>query len=371
MIESSRESGRKLLSGIADYARHFGPWRIHWEPQGLRSIGQVVKEQDFDGILVRDIADLDGVVAGATPTVVFTYGKTLPSGVINVDTDDRRISASIAQSLVDRGFEHFAFFGPIGLNWSERRAACFREALDAAGFSGSEFLVDRCGSSSASQAKSICEWLEALPKPVGIMVANDEEGHFLLQLCHEAGVRVPEECAIIGVDNDPVVCGVCDPPLSSISLQQHQAGYRAATALDQMMRGEAPSERLITSEVGELVIRASSDVFAIHDVAVSKALRFIQANVQRQLSVDEIVAASGVFRRGLERRFRHSLGQTIQQRYREVRGQYLARLLVESHLSIEMIAEQCGFAEPSHLSRFFMSVRGESPSAFRKRSLAS
>ncbi|MFG0255434.1 MAG: helix-turn-helix domain-containing protein, partial [Rhodopirellula sp. JB053] len=165
----------------------------------------------------------------------------------------------------------------------------------------------------------------------------------------------------------PVVCGICNPPLSSIEVDQHGAGYRAASQLDRLMRGETPECTLIAAEAGDVVVRESSDIIAIDDEAVSRAMRFIQRNAHRPITVDEIAKASGIHRRGLQRRFQHNLSQTIQQRCRAVRAGHLATLIRESRLSLEQIAMQCGFAEPSHLTRFFASVRGETPSAYRQR----
>lgn len=369
MIESSRESGRKLIAGITDYARHFGPWHFHWQPQGVAALSTPIGENPFDGILVRDMADVQSFVDQGVPTVAFKYGKERLPGTIVVNADDRGIGEAVARHFLQRGFQHFAFYGQ-NTAWAAMRGNCFAETLKAAGFEVQMHWTNVSGIESRNdeaEVKRVCKWLCCLPKPVALMAANDDIGHTLVQLCQLAGVRVPDDCAVVGVDNDLVVCGVCNPPLSSIPLDQQQTGYRAAAALDRMMRGESPESWELTAGVGSVVVRESSDIFAVKDVAVSKALRFIQENAHRQVSVDEIAKASGLFRRGLERRFREHLSQSIQKRYRAVRATHLAKLIAESSLSLEAISEQCGFAEPSHLSRFFSKERGESPSAYRKR----
>ncbi|MEN8724012.1 MAG: DNA-binding transcriptional regulator [Lentimonas sp.] len=370
MIESSRESGRKLILGIADYARHFGPWHFDWQPQGVRGLTVPMDGQPYDGILVRDLADVRQFVDAGIPTVAFTYGKQRIADTVMVNADDRGIGEAVALHFLQRGFRNFAFCGQANMAASAKRAECYVSTLKASGFDVNQFWTNYRSTGTKKdqrEAEAAIEWLRSLPKPVALMTANDDLGQRIVQLCQSGGLRVPDDCAVVGVDNDPVVCGVCDPPLSSIALDQYQAGYRAAAALDRMLRGEAPEAWEITAEVGEVVVRESSDIFAIDDPAVSKALRFIQANAHLPISVDDIAQASGLFRRGLERRFKEHLSQSIQQRCREVQASHLAKLIGESNLSLEAIAEQCGFSEASHLTCFFASVRGETPSAYRKR----
>ncbi|ADE53919.1 xylose operon transcription regulator XylR [Coraliomargarita akajimensis] len=371
MIESSRESGRKLIDGITQYARHFGPWTINWKPTGVRGLAALNRQSNFDGILARDVAEVRDLVKAGIPAVIFTYTKQSMPGTVFVSADDEQIGRQVAREYLDRGFKHFAFCGQTNAPWAEKRGHCFESALEEAGFEVAHCWMEPAmldDDAIPEDTNRVRDWLSALPKPVGIMAGNDDIGQWVVQLCQSIGLRVPDDCAVIGVDNDPVVCGVCDPPLSSVNLDQMQAGYRAAAALHKLMNGEQPESNRITASVGELVIRQSSDIMAIEDVAIAKAVRFMQRNAARPVTVDQIAEASGLFRRGLERRFRKGLGQSVQQRFHEVRAAHLAKLLSETQLTIEEIAEQCGFNQASHLSRFFSSVRGETPSAYRRRS---
>ncbi|MDF7825931.1 DNA-binding transcriptional regulator [Pontiellaceae bacterium B12227] len=368
MIEASRESGRRLIAGVADYARHFGPWHFHWQPLGLSRIAESREEMTFDGILVRDTAEVQSFMEAGVPTVAFTYGKQLMTGVGWVNTDDRGISQVVANHFVQRGFRHFAFCGFGGLPWSMGRGKGFSEALNTVGFSVNEYWIP---SSQVGEMDDtdIIRWLSSLPRPVALMATNDELGWKLVHLCQEAGLKVPDDCAVVGVDNDPVVCGMSDPPLSSVGLDQYQSGYQAAALLDKMMKGKTPESLIITAGTGDVVVRQSSDIFAIEDAAVAKALRFIQENAHRPVKVDEVASASGMYRRGLERRFKEHSSRTILQACREARVEYLEKILKESKLSLEEIADQCGFTQTSHLTRFYISIRGESPSSYRKRVL--
>lgn len=366
MIESSRESGRRLIAGIADYARHFGPWRFHWQPVGLSRLPAPLEEMKFDGMLVRDVAEVQSFVDAGVPTVAFTYAKERMAGSGWVNTDDRGASKVVVNHFLQRGFQNFAFFGLEGMLWSVRRGEGFRESLATEGFKVDELWVSPSDDGKIDEV-SISAWLSSLPRPVGLMAANDELGQKLVHLCREAGLRVPDDCAVVGIDNDPVVCGLSDPPLSSVELDQYNSGYRAAALLNEMMQGKTPEKTVITAQAGELVVRQSSDIFAVEDATVSKALRFIQENAHRPLKVEDVARAGGMHRRGLERRFKTHLSRTISQYCREARATHLEKILKESRLSLEEVAGQCGFPEASHLTRFFISMRGETPSTYRKR----
>ncbi len=373
MIESSRESGRKLIAGIADYAHHFGPWQFHWEPLGVKGLSRRIKAGAFDGMLVRDVADLAGLQQTDVPRVVFSYGREAEPGQVFVTSDDAAIASKIATDFVRRGFWHFAFCGLRDAPWAQSRGRHFRAALEAGGMKGELFWTDAPGTPGRRGEAAVAalkRWLCGLPKPVALMAGNDDMARWVVQICREAGVRVPDDCAVVGVDNDPVVCGLSDPQLSSVSMDQHQAGYLAAAALDRMMRGEPPEVAIITAPVGDLVVRQSSDLIAVDDPAVSKAIHFIQQQAGRKIFVDEVARAAGLNRRTLERRFKEHFDQGLGTRCREMRADYLEKLFRDTHLSLEQIAGQCGFSEAGHLTRFYSSIRRETPSSYRKRMAA-
>jgi LacI family transcriptional regulator len=274
------------------------------------------------------------------------------------------VSHVAADHFIARGFRHFAFCGLEGAAWSQCREMGFLQAIKNAGCAS----VDTFNLRDTDEGiERLGQWLQGLPWPVAIMAANDEIALKVTRACRVAKLRIPDECAVVGVDNDPVVCGMSFPPLSSVSVQQHQSGYEAAALLDKMMRGVEPENMQIMAHAGGLVLRQSSDVFSVEDPAVSKALRFIHQHVDRPIQVDEVAQAAGLYRRGLERRFHKYLSRTILEVCRESRASHIAEVLRESALPLEEIAYQCGFSQTSHLTRFFSSVRGETPSAYRKR----
>lgn len=368
MIESSRESGREFIAGVADYAQHFGPWRFLWQPDGLKGLARPSGRFRCDGVIMRDVARLRSVTAARIPVIVLGHAKKRVPGAVFVGVDDEAVGRVVTAHLRQRGFRHFAFCGYAAAPWSEGREASYCRLLRQEGFRAACHRVPLPAGTSlldGGKRARLKRWLQALPRPVALMTANDDLGEQVIELCAEAGLRVPDDCAVVGVDNDPVVCGLSDPPLSSVKIQFRQAGYRAAAALDRMMSGRSPGSWSLCAAPAELVERQSTNLIAAQDPAVGKALRFIHEQARGPVPVAEIARVSGVSRRVLEQRFRQILDRSILQQHREARAVHIARLLADTSLSIAQIADECAFAELSHLTRFFRAVRGLTPSAYR------
>jgi LacI family transcriptional regulator len=202
---------------------------------------------------------------------------------------------------------------------------------------------------------------------VAVFAANDHFARHLVEQCGIAGIRVPQECAVLGVGADSYICELVDPPISSVSLGFRQAGYQAAQALDQQMRDGQVVGQLITATAGQVVLRRSTDAIAVTDPVLAHALQYLLEHSYRAVEVDDVAAHVGVSRRNLENRFRKGMDTSVLKYHRSLRAEHIAQVLLESKLSLEAISEQCGFSEPGNLTRFFKSVKGESPSAFCKR----
>ena len=242
LIESSRGSGRALLNGIANYAHHYGPWSFYWEPADLEKVWPKLKSLDLDGIILRDVDKVDEVLAFGIPAVVVGHGRTEVSGLVNVVTDSEAIGRLAAEHLLSCGFKHFAYCGSSlnsgeDVSWSQLRRRSFFNCIQEAGFSCFDFSLVKPseGSSWPRERKVMSRWLESLPKPLGLMACNDDRARQVAEACKLAGVLVPSELGIVGADNDEVVCGLSDPPLSSVAVNFERAGYEAARTLDCLM----------------------------------------------------------------------------------------------------------------------------------------
>ena len=218
----------------------------------------------------------------------------------------------------------------------------------------------------AIEITGISKWLKNLPKPVGVMACNDDKGQQVLEACKLEGYKVPEEVAVIGVDNDTLICELADPPLSSVALGVESAGYRAAELLAKLMKGQTDNIQDIVVRPSHVVKRQSTDIMAINDTHLVKALAYIRTNSSRKINVEDVVDQTAISRRSLENRFQKYLGRSIQQEIRRIRIDLITKLLVETDMSISEITSTLDFADIDHISRYFRKGKGMGLREFRK-----
>ena len=293
-----------------------------------------------------------------------------------VNTDDAMTVALALDHLRERGLQQFAFCGFAGANYSRDRSAHFRARLAADG--RESFVYEGRPTSGTLDTTSVEEseidaeaalgdWLESLPRPIGIVAANDIRAQQVLSVCRQRRLLVPEEAAVIGVDNDEVLCELCDPPLSSVQPDVRGIGYQAAAILDAMMRGEdAPPETVCLPPLG-VVVRRSTDVLAIADRQTATALRLIHEQACRGISVQDVVRQLALSRSTLERKFAASVGRSPKDEIERVRLERIKQMLTETRHPLRVIADRTGFPFPEYLNTFFKHHTGETPAAFRRR----
>lgn len=371
LIESSRASGRELLCGIANYAHHNGPWSFYWEPGGLEKVWPVLGTIGADGIILRDGEKVDEALACGLPAVVVGHHHSEIAGLLNVVTDSESVGLMGAEHLLGCGFKHFAFCGYAKASfektaWSEVRMEAFGRRIRKAGFDDpARYVLSMSGLDWSKELGSMAQWLLALPKPIGLMACNDDCSQRIMEACRMAGLIVPDMVGVIGVDNDEVICGLTDPPLSSIVVNFERAGYEAARALDSLMRGAHHVPRRITALASHVVARRSTDFVAADEPHLKKALQFIRDHARNGVTVDAVAASAGLSRRALEKRFRNLLGRSILQEVRRVRTDQIARLLVETNMTVGEIADLLGFADAQHIARYFRAGKHTSPVTYR------
>ena len=369
LIESSRAAGRALLRGIANYSHLHGPWSFYWEPRGLERVEPVLRNLNADGVILRDLVPIKPVLASGVPAVVVGHRHRETPGAANVTTDSENVGLLAAEHLLSCGFSHFAYCGYHQTSWSERRNKAFTRRIAEAGFQVDSHFVPTMERRSDWRRirNALILWLRPLPKPIGLMACNDDLGRELLEACKLAGLRVPDDVAVIGADNDEVVCGLSDPPMSSVAINFERAGYDAAQALAAMMRGELKASTRILALATHVVPRRSTDILAVEDPTLAKALQFIRDCARVGASVEAAARAAGISRRALEKRFRKFLNRSALQEIRRVRTDQIARMLLETDLSVGDIAQDLGFEDMQHVARYFRAGKGITPLAYRKR----
>lgn len=360
MVEASRAYGRGCLQGIAAYARSHGPWSFVHVERGLNEgLPRELKRWRGDGIIARieNSAMADALRRFKVP-IVDLRGRGLLKGIASFNTDSRATARIAVEHFVDRGFRHLAFCGLPGIDFSDRRSAEFERLVEGRGASLSIFKPARRRSANTIEQElhgsldhaDLATWLAKLPRPVGVMACNDARGRQVLDACADAGLRVPEEIAVIGVDNDEVLCELADPPLSSIEPDVYTIGYRAAAMLASMIesgRRTGPSVEIAPRGV---VTRRSSDILAIPDPVVAEAIHLIRENAHTRFNVEDLLDRLTISRATLERRFMATLGRSPKQEILQTRLARVRQLLIDTDYSLSRIAELTGFKTASHLS---------------------
>jgi LacI family transcriptional regulator len=315
------------------------------------------------------------ILAAGVPTVIVDADPRIGelatelANFSNVSSDSEGAARLAAEHLKERGFEHYAFVGLPGRVWSDRRWDAFDNAVRQAGFEPYVFKAphSKTDGSWESEQSSLARWIEDLPKPVGLMACNDDRGRGVLEACRLAGVRVPEEVAVIGVDNDELFCELSDPPLSSVALNTEHGGYRTAHLLDQLMQHKITTPQQLIVEPTHVVTRRSTDVKAYDGREVGAALSYIHRNRSRAFNVNDVAQAVGTSRRNLEKKFRKSVGRTILAEIQRIRLDHAKRMLRETDLPISQVAESSGYNSTSYLTQVFRKEVGVSPAKYRTR----
>ena len=372
MVESSRASGRALLRGIAGYSNHHGPWSFSWEPAGLEKVQPILETGEADGIILRDVEGAEEILAYGLPAVVVGHRKTEIPGRVNVVTDSEAIGRTGAEHLIECGFKHFAFCGYLrtdreNTTWSELRQEAFCKRIRRAGFADpAVYTMSAAIRDWSKDWRLLARWLDSLPRPAGVMACNDDCAQRVMEVCKLSGLTVPDTIGIIGADNDEVVCGLTNPPMSSVAINFERAGYEAASALDGLMRGRRNAPGRIIAAVSDVAARRSTDFVAADNLHLAKALRFIRDQARRSIPVSEVAVSAGLSRRALEKRFRKALGRSVLEEIRRVRTDQIARLLIETDLPVGKIADLLGFPDTQHIARYFQAGKHLSPIAYRK-----
>ncbi len=369
LIETSNEYARGLLRGILRYQQEHQNWRIDLpEQQRGADPPSWLRRYPGDGILARIETDKIAAAVQATklPTVDLSAARRMPE-IPWVETDDSQIAELAVEHFAERGLTSLAFCGEIDFNWACWRRDSFVAAAQKRGFDVSTFdlVYDSDGAAQSRQREKLLRWLRKLPEPCGLMASYDSLARRILDYCHEVSRTVPDSIAVLGVDDDPLLCGLSSPPLTSIIPDSERAGYVAAELLQKMMTGESVAETPILLPPIGISTRLSTDTVAVDDPDIEAAARFIIANACDGIRVSDVVASTNMTRRALEQRFKTMLGKTPHQMIVATRIERAERLLRETSLPQEIIARRCGIQNAEYLSVLFRNQKGMTPGKYR------
>jgi LacI family transcriptional regulator len=370
VIESSREYGRGLLRGIARYSNMKGPWTFYNEPGDQYRAIPNLKNFKADGIITRlsQKTSLKKLESTGLSAIAIGLRKPIP-GLANIEPDSEKIGKMAAEYFLRKNFTNFAYCGIEDMKGSQDRKIAFKKTIEASGYKTNiyEIPLAKLSNSWDQQQHKMADWLKSLPKPAAIMAYNDDQGRRIITACSTVDIKIPYEVAILGVDNDSLVCDLTTPPLSSINLNIEKAGFEAAKLLDDMISKKTIKNNKIIVNPTHIVTRQSTDILAVSHKQVANAIKFVRENSKKDLQVDDVVDATVLSKRGLQRAFKVCMGHSIHNEITQARLEQLTALITETDLPLSEIAKLLDFRSINRISRFFKNNKGINIRDFRKK----
>ena len=368
----------RFLRGVLNYSQRTEPWVVCKMPPsfkrqlGIEGVVSWAKTWEADVVIAQfdpeddvTIFRKNGIIAIAQDYV--SKFKQIP----NITGEYDKTGRMAAEHFLSKRFENFGYFGYNGVCWSDERYEGFRKALEEAGYGENVYLYDRQNIDNMWYYDQSClrEWLISLPKPIAIMACDDNQGNLLIQACHVCGLKIPFDVAIIGVDNDEILCNMSEPAMSTINVDIERGGYDTAEMVDRMVADPSYKGEDITLKLLKIIPRVSSSLYATNDPEVLKALRYILANIDKRISVSDVLNQVPMSRRLLEQRFKQMTGMTIYNYISRHRIDRFAQLLLSNNDSVSDIAARLDEFDTKSISRRFKAIKGCTPSEYRRKKL--
>ena len=328
----------------------------------------MVKESSHECTTIADHAMARHVAATGLPVVNISSVPLSGVDLPRVMPDLRASARLAAEHLLDRGFRHFAYCGPQCRSYLAYHRECFADTLATEGYQCLVYQPSRGAGATAPwhvQQQDMIDWLRQLPKPVAVVTWATQRGHEVIHACRQANLLVPEQVAVLGADEDELICEMCSPPLSGIALTSERLGYEAAALLGRLMQGKRPPKRPILIQPTGVVARQSTDTLAIDDHDLARAVAFIRSHATDPIGVDDVLREVPVSRSWLERRFREVFGRTPGAEICRLRLERAKTLLAETDMSIPEVADAAGYSSREYLAYAFKLVTGSSPAQYR------
>ena len=371
LVETTRTYTREVLGGVKRFIAAHGPWSTFLELRALDSAPPAwLRDWDGDGILTRTFTqEMADLISRTGLPAVELRATNLKGDRPFVGMDNASIGRSVAEHFFERGYRQFAAYSLRTERFFIERVQNFVRSVESYGcrcFELPETLSDSAADWEKSQ-DTLINWLSLLPKPVGIFAANDQLGVRLLDACQRAGVAVPEEVAVVGAENEETLCSFATPALTSVRFDGQTVGYKAAELLERLMSGKSVKLRETLIPPKGIIVRASSDELVINDRLVANAVRLIREDANKGLNVDNLCQRLNVSRSTLDRRMKSALNRSPKEEISRIRFREVERLLIETDLTMETIAELTGFTHSHYLQAAFKQIYGETPGRFRSR----
>jgi len=360
-----------IFAGTQEYALEHGWHSIIDEYADDTLPARPGEPVPYDGVIARATRKLARRAARLNVAVVNVWfsspvWKSLPGAF----ADFAAIGRLRAEHLLARGFRRFAALTSDNERGQQLELEAFAAALDEAGYPCVAAKVPLEAASSLKAwrktERAIAGWMEDWRPPIGAYVGSESHGRMVAQMCHNRGLRVPEDVAIVAGRNEEAFCEHPRPTLTSVEVGYQRIGYEAARLLDRLMDGEPPPAEPIFLPPQSLIVRESTDFFAVDDELMASALEFIAANSHRPIGPDDVARAAATETRTLQRRFRKYLNRPIATEIRRVRIERAKRELAQSGRPLAAIARDVGFGDPMRMYEVFRRELGIAPSRYRR-----
>ena len=366
----------KLLKGIVSYSRKKEQWGICRMPPaykkliGIPGVVQWAKSWGADAVIgqFEETDDVDLFAKNGIVAVAQDYKQRFAT-IPNITADYIGTGRMAARYYIERGFRHFGFFGFSHVCWSDERLEGFRQEIEAAGYGDSLYTYNMQDIDNLwyYERDQLSRWLRSIPKPIGVMACDDNQGNNLVEACHAAGIKIPYELSVMGVDNDELLCSLGSTPLSSIQVNIEEGGYKTAELIERrVLDPDTPLENIVMRPV-KIVGRISTASFATNDVQIQKAVKFIHQNDMRKISVEDVMEKVALSRRLLERRFKSVTGQTLYQYITDLKMKRFAQMMLDSDEPLISIAIALGETDTKSISRRFKQIYGCNPAQWREK----
>lgn len=375
LTDFSSGYGRSLLEGVVRYAREAGPWIFYRMPlyyrelHGDEGVVRWAKEWGADAIIAQ-LTDIDLEVLNRLdiPIIVQNY-KERYHGLSNLTGDYYGTGIMAAKFFIQKGYKTFAYYGFKDTVWMRERGEGFHDTITNQGYP--VYVLDEGKQISGRQwnfnATLVSQWLLDLPKPIALFACDDYYALQITEVCKMYNIDVPKEIAVLGVDNDNLLCNISDPSLSSIELDIENGGYEVGKLLHQFIEKKITSPIDVIIKPVRIVPRGSTERFAVSDKYIEQILTYINENYYNPLSVDELARIIPYSRRVLEKKFKSETGISVYQYIQQQRIDQFASLLITTHLPLVEAAANSGFSDYKNISRTFAKIKGMTPLQYRKR----
>ena len=366
-----------FVRGVSQYAQQHGGWVITTNLTPLTGSNFAdlnaftLKGWPSDGAILAIGSQAEARAARRLGIPVVNLSGTLRNAHLpRVMVDQYAIGRLAAEHLLDHGLRRLAYCGTSGLWYSHQRGLGFSERAKKVGVPCQISDILKPTNTRMPWCRRVApldRWLQRLPRPIGVLAMNDHLARVVADECRRLGLNVPHEVAVIGSDNDPVVCEFSQPTLSTVSCNAWRVGYEAAALLDRLMAGKAPPPHDILIPPDGVIARQSTDTVNVDDTSVAAAVRFMRDHLDEALGVDQVSRHITISRRQLELRFRRALGRSPHDYLCRLRVESAKRLLeLPEHAKLQGIVAACGFSNVLHLRRAFQRLAGMTPLEYHR-----